>query len=140
MNKKIIYIFCLVLFFCVAVFYAGNVFPTSQESLPEEELGAVESLSSLPNLCQTDDDCVWYEETQGESSGQVHCSDYNYSKTCKFCRILDGDAVINIPKDFRCICNSESRCQEENLKCEPDEYLKQCKRGPCCCPIGALCD
>lgn len=25
-------------------------------------------------------------------------------------------------------------------KCKPNEYLKQCKLGLCCCPMGALCD
>lgn len=24
--------------------------------------------------------------------------------------------------------------------CKADEYLKQCKLGPCCCPVGAICD
>ncbi len=25
-------------------------------------------------------------------------------------------------------------------QCKDSEYLKQCKIGPCCCPIGAMCD
>lgn len=29
---------------------------------------------------------------------------------------------------------------EEGLRCGTNEYLKQCKRGPCCCSKGALCD
>ena len=27
-----------------------------------------------------------------------------------------------------------------SLNCGTGEYVKQCKLGPCCCPIGVLCD
>jgi len=27
-----------------------------------------------------------------------------------------------------------------NLNCNLGEYVKRCKLGPCCCPVGALCD
>lgn len=30
--------------------------------------------------------------------------------------------------------------QTESLNCPEGEVAKQCKRGPCCCPEGALCD
>jgi len=26
------------------------------------------------------------------------------------------------------------------IQCEDGDYLKQCKKGLCCCPNGAICD
>ncbi len=140
MSKKTILIAFLLLVFGVTTFYIRSVLLTKQEVLPEGGFSTAEDSSSLPNFCQTDKDCIWYEETQGDPAGRVHCSGINYSKTCKYCRRLPDNAVKNLPENFRCICDSKNRCQEDRLKCGPGEYLKQCKRGPCCCPSGTLCD
>jgi len=34
----------------------------------------------------------------------------------------------------------EILCTPTPIQCNSGEYLKQCKNGPCCCPIGAMCD
>jgi hypothetical protein len=42
------------------------------------------------------------------------------------------------------ILNQKTQTSEivsgEKIECDFGQYLKQCKRGPCCCPVGALCD
>lgn len=116
MNKRTIIITFVLLIFGVAAWYTRIIFLTKQEAVPEGGSSTTENPFSLPHFCQSDEDCVWYEETQGDPAGQIHCSGLNYSKTCKYCRRLPENAVRNLPENFKCFCNSNNRCQEDRLK------------------------
>jgi hypothetical protein len=107
---RIVYIiFLLLVVGLIAVYIRGAL--TRQEAFPEGSSSTAEDSPSLQNQCDTDGDCVWYEETQGDPVGRTHCSGVNYSKTCKSCRRLSEEVVKKLPRNFRCICNSNNRCQ-----------------------------
>lgn len=60
--------------------------------------------------------------------------------------ILNGNETILLlfipktPNDFKIFDQILSTFKFTDKQCPEGQYARQCKRGPCCCPVGAICD
>lgn len=64
------------------------------------------------NSCNSNQECVWFYEPQGNPLGRIHCTGLNYAKTCRSCEKLPESTIKNFPTSYKCFCNSNNRCQE----------------------------